>query len=46
MEDTDNMPKIDHRKAMAGKNLETNIITKEVVLGKLMGAKGRQVSWS
>ena len=37
MEDTNNMPKIDDRKAMAGENLETIIITKEVVLGKLMG---------
>ena len=31
VEDTNNMPKIDDRKAMAGENLETIIITKEVV---------------
>ena len=37
VEDTNNMPKIDDRKAMAGENLET--ITKEAVLGKLMGLK-------
>ena len=35
VEDTNNMPK----KATAGENLETIIITKEVVLGKLMGLK-------
>jgi len=39
VEDTNNMPKIDDRKAMAGEDLETIIITKEVVLGKLMGLK-------
>ena len=39
VEDTNNMPKIDDRKAVAGENLETIIITKEVVLGKLMGLK-------
>ena len=39
VEDTNNMPKIDDRKAMAGEDLKTIIITKEVVLGKLMGLK-------
>ena len=39
VEDTNNMPKIDDRKTMAGEDLGTIIITKEVVLGKLMGLK-------
>ena len=39
VEDTNNMPKIDDRKAMAGEDRETIIITKEVMLGKLMGLK-------
>ena len=38
VEDTNNMSKIDGRKAMADEDLET-IIMKEVVLGKLMGLK-------
>ena len=39
VEDTNNLPKIDDRKAMAGEDLETIIVTKEIVLGKLMGLK-------
>ena len=39
VEDTNNMPKIDDKKTMAGEDLETIIITKEVVLGKLLGLK-------
>ena len=39
VEDTNNMPKIDDKEAMAGEDLETIIITKQVVLGKLMGLK-------
>ena len=39
VEDINNMPKIDDRKAMADEDLETIIITKEVVLSKLMGLK-------
>ena len=39
VEDTNNMPRIDNKKAMAGEDRETIIITKEVVLGKLMGLK-------
>ena len=39
VEDTNNMPKIDDKKVLADEDLETIIITKEVVLGKLMGLK-------
>ena len=39
VEDTNKMPKIDDKKAMAGEDLEIIIIMKEVVLGKLMGLK-------
>ena len=39
VEDTNNMPKIDDKQAMAGEDREIIIITKEVVLGKLMGLK-------
>ncbi|XP_048461541.1 probable G-protein coupled receptor 139 [Rhincodon typus] len=37
MEDTNNMPIIDNKEAMADENLETIIFMKEVILGKLMG---------
>jgi len=39
VEDTNNTPKIDDKEAMAGEDLETIIITKEVMLGKLIGLK-------
>eukprot|EP00061_Rhincodon_typus_P005193 g24425.t1 len=39
VEGTNNMPIIDDKEAMAGDDLETNIITKGVMLGKLMGLK-------
>ena len=38
VEDTNHMPKTDDKKAIA-EDLETIIITKETVLGKLMGLK-------
>ena len=39
VEDTNNIPQIDDRKAMAGEDRETIIIIKEVELGKVMGLK-------
>ena len=39
VEDTNNMPVTDGKKAMIGEDLEMIVITKEVVMGKLMGLK-------
>ena len=39
VEDTNNMPVTDGKKAMIGEGLEMIVITKEVVMGKLMGLK-------
>ena len=39
VEDTNNMPKIDDKKAMTGEDRETIKITKKIMLGKLMGLK-------
>ena len=44
VEDTNNIPKNDDRKAKAGEDLETIIITKDSA-GQGNGSKRRQVSW-